>query len=248
MGKKKEHKIIDGVDHVQCLKCGKWLPLNTEYWVPNNSSSSGFHFSMCRECRNAYYREYSKNNPEWRREKERKYAERNPEKYAAKQARHHQRYKEAGGNKYCNRNIEKDREREREREKTPERKEYNKQRWQKRKVNGYNDRAKELYAINPLPKIISVNKRRAAKQKASGTHNRYDFEDKLIYYGYKCYYCGKELTINNATQDHRIPLSRGGTDWIANIVPACKSCNSSKGTKTEQEYWEYLMKYNERAL
>lgn len=43
----------------------------------------------------------------------------------------------------------------------------------------------------------------------------------------------KELQIYELTEDHRIPLSRGGTDWIANIVPCCLSCNCSKGNKTE---------------
>jgi 5-methylcytosine-specific restriction endonuclease McrA len=40
--------------------------------------------------------------------------------------------------------------------------------------------------------------------------------------------------------EHRIPLSRGGSNWPANLAPACKTCNSSKGTKTEKEYRELL--------
>ncbi|WP_203620386.1 HNH endonuclease [Streptomyces sp. SID8499] len=33
------------------------------------------------------------------------------------------------------------------------------------------------------------------------------------------------------TVDHVIPLSRGGQHAEGNLVPACKSCNSSKGDK-----------------
>ncbi len=52
-------------------------------------------------------------------------------------------------------------------------------------------------------------------------------------HGGRCAYCGRDA---NLTVDHRIPLSRGGRNVIANIVPACKSCNSRKHDRTEYEY------------
>lgn len=42
-----------------------------------------------------------------------------------------------------------------------------------------------------------------------------------------CVYCGKEAT----TVDHITPRSKGGTDEETNVVPCCKSCNSSKKDK-----------------
>ena len=50
-----------------------------------------------------------------------------------------------------------------------------------------------------------------------------------------CYYCGSQLPDCFET-DHVVPKSKGGTDEITNLVPCCKSCNSSKGTKTVEEY------------
>jgi len=31
--------------------------------------------------------------------------------------------------------------------------------------------------------------------------------------------------------DHVVPLIRGGRHSVGNIIPACRSCNSSKGGK-----------------
>lgn len=38
------------------------------------------------------------------------------------------------------------------------------------------------------------------------------------------------------TKDHVVPLSKGGTNYIDNIVPACVSCNSSKRDKFLSEW------------
>lgn len=46
-------------------------------------------------------------------------------------------------------------------------------------------------------------------------------------YDHKCAYCGYP---NHIEMDHVIPISRGGFHVIANILPACKACNSSKGS------------------
>lgn len=54
----------------------------------------------------------------------------------------------------------------------------------------------------------------------------------------KCYFCGRLAD----TIDHLTPLSRGGDNKLDNLVPACRSCNSSKRTKTLEEYLTYLRK------
>ena len=36
--------------------------------------------------------------------------------------------------------------------------------------------------------------------------------------------------------DHRIPLARGGTNDIGNILPACGRCNRRKHLMTDQEF------------
>jgi hypothetical protein len=43
-----------------------------------------------------------------------------------------------------------------------------------------------------------------------------------------CAYCGGA---GDLTMDHVVPLIRGGRHSVGNIVPACRSCNSSKNRK-----------------
>ena len=52
--------------------------------------------------------------------------------------------------------------------------------------------------------------------------------------GHACVYCGAR---EDLTVDHVLPLSRGGTNDLYNLVTACRPCNSSKNAKTPQE-WE----------
>ena len=42
------------------------------------------------------------------------------------------------------------------------------------------------------------------------------------------------------TKDHVIPISRGGSDAIDNIVGACLTCNKRKHRKTGDEFFEVL--------
>ena len=50
----------------------------------------------------------------------------------------------------------------------------------------------------------------------------------LSAYRNKCAYCGVGGPL---TKDHVIPLKKGGAHVMANIVPACRSCNSRKADK-----------------
>lgn len=58
----------------------------------------------------------------------------------------------------------------------------------------------------------------------------------------RCTYCDAWHTkwMNNwkrSAGDHVVPLCRGGKDIIENIVPCCKSCNSSKNSRLLYEEW-----------
>lgn len=46
-----------------------------------------------------------------------------------------------------------------------------------------------------------------------------------------CTYCWATLDVDNRTLDHVVALENGGVHGVGNLAPACRSCNTSKGTK-----------------
>lgn len=78
--------------------------------------------------------------------------------------------------------------------------------------------------------------RRERESRAPGLSNwqRRALVAAWIKQGRACAYCDRPAT----THDHVIPILRGGTNHIGNIVPACRHCNSEKGARTVIE-WKY---------
>ena len=74
----------------------------------------------------------------------------------------------------------------------------------------------------------SWNKRRKSISIVVSTLTDTEWEEIKKRYDYRCVYCGKKKPL---TQDHIIPVSKNGHHVKGNIVPACQSCNSIKGTK-----------------
>lgn len=52
------------------------------------------------------------------------------------------------------------------------------------------------------------------------------------HFGGCCAYCGN----TGCEIDHIVPISKGGRDELANVLPACRRCNAGKGSKTV-EIW-----------
>jgi len=59
-----------------------------------------------------------------------------------------------------------------------------------------------------------------------------EWSAKLAAYGGRCAYCGDSAT----ERDHLVPLARGGTHTLDNLVPACGPCNRKKGDQLVSEW------------
>ena len=94
---------------------------------------------------------------------------------------------------------------------------------------------------NPEVRRMCARNRRAKVRGLPGKCSTSQWEARVAYYGNRCRYCGCD---GKMTVDHRIPVSRGGTGFPANLVPACLSCNSRKCDMTELEYVDYMRRRN----
>lgn len=82
--------------------------------------------------------------------------------------------------------------------------------------------------------------RHALRRSIVGTFTKEQWLARVEAHGWRCFYCYKDLQYGGLTMDHAIPVSRGGTNWASNLLPACKSCNSKKKDRTVLEYLKLI--------
>lgn len=73
-------------------------------------------------------------------------------------------------------------------------------------------------------KRASGQRRQANKRGASGDATPTQIAARVALWGGKCWMCGAAYE----HIDHVKPLAKGGSNWPANLRPACAHCNSSK--------------------
>lgn len=74
---------------------------------------------------------------------------------------------------------------------------------------------------------VSKSRRRARVHAAPRNDlTRAEWEIIKAHYGHRCVYCGRKM--QRLTMDHILPLAKGGSHTLSNVVPACRSCNARK--------------------
>lgn len=110
---------------------------------------------------------------------------------------------------------------------------------------GDTNRDGTLYTVY-LPMEIPLVKSKLVSPEATGDDDFFTIQEKRkeIYDrdNWICGYCGESVTQENASLDHIVPQSKGGTHGKANLRTACLMCNSIKSGKTEEEAAMPLLK------
>ena len=96
-------------------------------------------------------------------------------------------------------------------------------------------KAQRRYSLKDSSKLkhrITQSKRRSKIRSSVGKFTDDQWIKLLDYYSpkNKCLNCGEFYDILEI--DHVNPISKGGTNYITNIQPLCRLCNSSKYTKS----------------
>lgn len=87
-------------------------------------------------------------------------------------------------------------------------------------------------------KSFYQRRREIRKKNNGGNHTIFQWKELCKKNQNTCLHCGKKEPEIKLTEDHIIPLSKGGSDSINNIQPLCMPCNRKKGNHniTVQEY------------
>jgi 5-methylcytosine-specific restriction endonuclease McrA len=76
----------------------------------------------------------------------------------------------------------------------------------------------------------AAHKRRARLESIGGSYTQEEWIEVLVRFDNLCAKCARPSKLE---VDHIIPISKGGSNYIGNIQPLCRSCNAKKWTNIE---------------
>lgn len=219
-----------------CTKCLKKFPLEEKYF--RKRTDRGTYRTICKECERenrrinyeknkeiikAKVKKYREENKEKVKETKKKYTEKNAENIKKKQKQYYESNKRkllSQNKEYYKNNKDKIRSKQKEyRDNNLEKIKAKNKKWR-------NDNKEHIRILN--------NTRRYKIRKTICTLSKKQWEESKKYFQNKCAYCGKEKKL---TQDHFIPVAKGGDYTKNNIIPCCFNCNCSKQDNDFSEWY-----------
>lgn len=225
----------------RCTKCGIEYPATAEYFHVSSHRPGGL-YSCCKTCKNAQVRQRRSDPEIWQRDLERN-RERNRERYHTN-SECRKRKIETNKKRWSDPNIRKKMQesRHKRRAKPEVRQRERASAEVKRSDPNFQIRNKKYqkkYRDSERGQIVTrANKVRRRTHGGKCTkqdiqmqiHAQTDFRGRLI-----CWWCDQPIK-GKFHIDHRIPLSRGGSNDARNLCITHGKCNLSKHDKLPQEY------------
>lgn len=199
----------------QCKKCGKEYPATPEYFHCEKTGKHGVK-SQCKACVNARHREkhseYRVAQREWLSQNKGRLKE----------------YRRRWSKKWKKENPEKRKELAKKYRNSP------------KGIKSHAERNRRWRKNNPDTVASLAARRRAQKANSAGSFTKEDIRLIGEQQGWRCWWCQKSVR-SNYHIDHRIPLSRGGSNDANNIVISCQHCNLRKHSKLPHEWMGRLL-------
>jgi 5-methylcytosine-specific restriction endonuclease McrA len=214
-----------------CTKCGKNKPLDD---FPNDRNRSDGKYPWCKQCNKEHVAKWRQTDrgktltKEWREKHPDYFSEWGKSEYGRERKRISQIKHQDKRRAYAQ---------------SPRGKESHRKanaRYQMRNPEKRKVRAKKYYWANAerirLRARNNTSRRKAAKYGNLGRYGKADIDQLWINQKSLCWWCGKKLDKSKFHVDHRIPLSRDGSNEPENLCLSCPKCNMSKGNKMPWEW------------
>jgi len=203
----------DSIPTKVCTKCGVEYPATLEFFYAKKSCKYGVN-SYCKRCSVRVSIDNSRKNTEQARARRQRWTEKHPDKDRESKRLYYEKHRQEVIDK------------------ASDKQQHDKQ-WTA-------NRNRKWKKDNPLKVLAMAHKRRALEMKAEGCFTAEDIRKIRKLQRERCYWCGNVL-LDDVHIDHRVPLSRGGSNAPGNLVIACQHCNLSKSDKLPHEWCGRLL-------
>lgn len=200
-----------------CARCGEEQPLSSFRWHRDRRRfGGGYPNATCRACELDSRRQRYELNADAERERVRRWKRENPELLRAQA------------------------ERRRRRSGIRSRRDVRRESEEKRRTRDIAATKRRALRAEVAYRNRLLRKRAQRRAVVEGAINPEEIQA-LLDSARACAYCGAPFESmpffeDDRTIDHVIPLLRGGEHVIENVVVCCRSCNSSKGARTLDEW------------